>query len=271
MRVYPARMDLPRLQLFEFNDAPWAPRMLRETIVEALSRTLAWGGILRGLVAPFEAFVAAAGVTEILDLAAGAGGPARILAGEIQRAGRTPPRFLLTDLNPQPEAWSAARAAFPGVIDCVNEPVDATRIPEAISRGRARVIINALHHLPPAIARGVFADAVANDAPIFIAEGFDRDPLGFASMAPAGLAALAVTPFLSPHDRIKKTIFAYTSPALLLASAWDGIVSTLRIYDRADLEAMVAPLGGGFTWTFGHYTFPVGGRGHYFHGVPRRG
>jgi hypothetical protein len=258
------------MQLFEFNDAPWAPRVLRETIVETLSRTLAWGGILRGLVAPFEGFVEAAGVTEILDLAAGAGGPARILASEIARAGRAPPRFLLTDLHPQIEAWGEARAALPGVIDWVAEPVDATRIPEALSKGRARVIINALHHLPPEIARGVFADAVASQAPIFIAEGFDRNPLGFASMAPAALAALAVTPLLSPRDRLAKALLAYTSPALFLAGTWDGVVSTLRIYDRGDLEAMVAPLGGGLTWTFGHYTFPFGGRGHYFFGVPPR-
>jgi hypothetical protein len=209
-------------------------------------------------------------VTEILDLAAGAGGPARILAGEILRAGRTPPRFLLTDLNPQLAAWREARDAFPGAIDFVAEPVDATRIPEPIARGRARVIINALHHLPPPIARGIFADAVASGSPIFIAEGFERNPLGFASMAPMGVLALAATPILSPRDRIAKALVTYATPAALLASAWDGTVSTLRIYSRADLEAMVAPLGGGFAWTYGTYTFPIGGKGYYFHGIPRR-
>lgn len=263
-------MDLPRLQLFEFNDAPWAPPVLRDLVVESLSRTLDWGGILRGLVGPFEQFTAAAGVTEILDLASGAGGPARILIGEILRAGRTPPRFLLTDLNPHLEAWQKARAAFPDALDFIAEPVDATRIPAELSRGRARVIINAFHHLPPAIARGIFADAVQSGSPIFIAEGFERTPLGFTALWPAGALALAATPVLSPRDRLAKAILTYGSPVVLGVALWDGFVSTMRVYSRADLEAMVAPLGDGFTWTYGRYTYPVGGKGYYFHGIPRR-
>src|SRR5206468_2727224 len=104
------------------------------------SQTLEWGRVLGELVPPFEAFVAAAGVTEILDLGAGAGGPARILAAEIARSGRTPPRFVLTDLHPREDAWEVLRASHPGVIDFVAEPVDATRIPSRISAGKARMI-----------------------------------------------------------------------------------------------------------------------------------
>ena len=121
-------MSLPRLGLFEFNDSAWVPRPLREVLIETLSRTLSWGGLLRGLVRPFEDFVASAWVPEVLDLASGAGGPARILVGEVLRAGRTPPRFLLTDLHPHAESWVEARAERPALINFVTEPVDATRI-----------------------------------------------------------------------------------------------------------------------------------------------
>jgi hypothetical protein len=262
-------VGLPRLQLFEFNDAPWVPRPVREVVIESLGRMLAWGGILRGLVEPFEEFVARAGTNEVLDLASGAGGPARILVEEILRAGRTPPRFLLTDLHPHLESWEEARAAHPGILDFVADPVDATRIPAPLARGRARVIVNAFHHLPPDVARGLLADAVASRSPVFLAEGFERNPLGFASMIPYGLPALLAAPVLAPRDRLAKAAFVYAAaPAALAISAWDGVVSTLRVYDRADLEAMVAPLGGGFSWTWGTYAFPFGGRGTYFHGIP---
>src|SRR5262245_45599 len=140
---------LPRVQLFEFNDAPWAPAVLRDTIVDTLSQTLEWGRVLGELVEPFEAFLAAGGVREVLDLGAGAGGPARILASEIARSGRTPPRFVLTDLHPREDAWAALHAAHPEAIDFVAEPVDATRIPARIGAGKARMIINAFHHFPP--------------------------------------------------------------------------------------------------------------------------
>ena len=138
-------MTLPRFHLFEVNDSPWAPRALRDTIVESLSRTLEWGDMLSGLVAPFQEFVRKCGATEVLDVCAGAAGPARILVRELRRAGSRPPRFILTDLHPQPDPWRAARDAHPDDITFEPAPVDATRIPESISRGRARVIINAFH------------------------------------------------------------------------------------------------------------------------------
>lgn len=267
---YSPLMPLPRLQLFEFNDSPWAPRALRDTIVESLSRTLEWGHLLAGLVAPFEEFVARAGVREVLDVGAGAGGPARILVGEIARAGRQPPRFILTDLHPQLDAWQAARDAFPDDISFVGEPVDATAIPSAVAAGRARVILNAFHHFSPELARSILRDAVLGSAGIFIAEPFDRNPLRFVPFMPVGSLALLANPWLSRRDRALKALMTFASPAVVGASLWDGFVSTLRIYEREELEAMVAPLGDSFEWTYGHHRFPGGGRGYYFYGVPRR-
>src|SRR5437016_1702050 len=105
MNASTARPRLPRLQLFEFNDLASVPAAVRDTVVESLSRALDWGRMLEGLVAPFESFVRETGATELLDLGAGGGGPARILAREITRAGRTPPRFILTDLHPRVDVW----------------------------------------------------------------------------------------------------------------------------------------------------------------------
>jgi hypothetical protein len=263
-------MELPRLQLFELNDSTWAPAPLRDTIIEALSRSLRWGRMMGGLVEPFEAFLAAAGTREVLDIASGAGGPARILAGEIQRAGRSAPRFVLTDLRPQLAAWEEARAEFPGVIAFEPAPVDATQIPAAIAAGRARLIINAFHHLPPGLAASILEDAARSRSPIFVSEAFERGPLGFAPMIPMGVLALALNPLLSPRDRLSKAWLTWATPIALLGSAWDGVVSTMRVYDRSDLQAMVAPFGEDFTWTYGNYDYPLGGRGYYFHGVPRR-
>ena len=262
-------MTLRRLHLFEFNDSSWAPRALRDSIVESLSRTLEWGHLLSGLVTPFERFVDEAGAREVLDVCSGAAGPARILCGEIRRAGRTPPRFVLTDLQPQLEAWQTARDAFPGDIDFVAEPVDATAIPHAIAGGRARVIINSFHHFSPALAESILRDAVRDSAGIFIAEPWERNPLRFATFMPVGLPALLANPILSPRDRVAKALLTFGVPAVLLVALWDGLVSTMRSYRRQELEAMVAPLGDRFVWTWGNYDYPFGGRGYYFYGVRR--
>jgi hypothetical protein len=262
-------MPLPRLQLFEFNDLAATPAPLRDTIVETLSRALRWGRMLEGVVPPLREFLAAAGAREILDLCAGAGGPATILAEELARAGGEPPRIVLTDRFPRIEDWRAAQAAFPAVLDHVPEPVDATAIPEAISAGRARTVINAFHHFPPALARAILADAVAHSRGIFVSEAFGRNPLQFLPFGPAGLAALAAAPLLTRRDRLAKALLAWATPIALAAGTWDGLVSTMRIYTEDDLRAMVAPFGGDWRWEFGTYRYPLGGVGQWFYGVPR--
>jgi hypothetical protein len=169
---------LPRTHLFEFNDRDWVPESLRDTIVETLSRSLDWGGFLRPLVPVVDDFLSAAGTREVLDLCAGAGGPAVILSQEAERLGLSSPRFLITDLFPRVPIWTQAKEQRLNNIDFIAEPVDATRIPPSLSEGRARIIVNALHHFQPELAGAILRDAVDNQAPIFISESFERDPTG---------------------------------------------------------------------------------------------
>jgi hypothetical protein len=258
-----------RRHLFELNDSPWAPVALRETIIESLSRTLAWGRILEGLVAPFREFVERARASEVLDLCSGAGGPAAILADEIARAGGRAPRFIMTDLQPHPQVWARLRDAHPGTIDFVAEPIDATRIPRAVGEGRARVIINALHHFRPELAGAILRGACDAAPGVFVAEGFERDPLLFSAFAAAGVPALFANPVLSPRHKLAKALFTWATPIALAASVWDGLVSTLRVYTKEELLEMVAPLGDAFEWTYGTYAFGWGGRAYYFYGTRR--
>ena len=266
-----AVMELPRIQGFELNDSERVPAFVRESIVESLSRTLRWGRVLSEMVGPFRRFLARSGATEVLDLCAGAAGPATILASEMRRAGATPPRFLMTDLFPRVDEWEAARAEHPGDIDFVAEAVDATRIPETLARGRARTIMNAFHHFPPEVAGELLADAVRGSTGIFVSEAFERNPLRFLPLAPSGLPALLVNPLLARRDRLAKAALTWLTPLALGIATWDGIVSTLRVYSEADLMRMVEPLGGTFEWEYGTYRFSPLGKGTYFFGVPRRG
>src|SRR5262245_43733299 len=154
-------MPLPRVTLFEVSDSSWAPRTLREFIHESITRALDWARAIGGLTAPFAEFVAATGAREVLELGAGLGGPSRLLAQAMRRDGREPPRFVLTDLMPSLPAWRELCARLPD-LDFAPEPVDATHVPPALAEGRARMVINALHHFPPEFARRLFADAVAS-------------------------------------------------------------------------------------------------------------
>lgn len=260
----------PRLQLFEFNDESWVPESLRDTIVEALSRSLAWGGFLRPLAPVLDAFLSASGTQEVLDLCAGAGGPALILSREGERLGLDPPRFLMTDLYPRVSAWTQAKQQRPSNIDFVADSVDATRISAGLSEGRARTIFNAFHHFPPELAGAILRDAVRSEAPIFVSECFERDPRGAFPLIPIGIPSLYATPLFSPRDRSAKALWTWLTPIGLATGGWDAIVSTLRVYTESELRALVAPFGESYEWTYGTYDYPFGGRGCYFHGRPRR-
>ncbi len=263
-------MQLPRTHAFEFNDAEWTPPFVREMVVETLSRTLRWGRVLSNLVGPFDRFLRASGAHEVLDLCAGAAGPAAILASELRRAGAAPPRFLLTDLYPRIDAWKRARGEFPGSIDFVPEPVDATAISNDLGEGRARTMINALHHFSPDAAQAIFADAVRGSRGIFVAEAFGRNPARFlVPMAPAGLAALLANPLMAENDRLAKAALTWFSPIALGIGLWDGFVSALRMHTKEDLFRMVEPLGQTFQWEYGTFPYQPFGRGTYFFGVPR--
>lgn len=262
-------MSLPRLQLFEFNDRAATPESLRDTVIETLSGVLDEGGVVRATIPVLESFLETSGHDKIIDLCAGAGGPAEILCREMLADGKTPPHILETDLFPRTESWSAARDKHPDFIDFVASPVDATQIPAELSRGRARVIFNAFHHFPPSLGTAILRAAVEDRAPILILEGFERDPRGLLPFMHTGLGVLLRLPLRSPKQRAKKMLWTWLTPIGLAAGAWDGFVSTLRVYNERELFAMVAPFGDGYVWDYGTYDFPHGGRGMYFQGIPR--
>jgi hypothetical protein len=262
------QMKLPRLQLFEFNDAPWAPRQLKQQIIQTLSRTLRWGGVLRELAPQFERFIARTGANEVLDLASGAGGPAAILARAMADDGHKPPRFLLTDLLPQPEAWAQLKAESPETIDFEPGPVDMTAIPPRLGGNRPRTIINALHHFPPEVARALLRGAAEGASGLFIAEALVRNPARATAIALTGIPALYLNPLLSADGRLGKALWTWPIPFALWAGVWDGAVSSMRTYTEAELHELVQPWGADWEWHSGQFSYPPWGKGTYFWGIP---
>jgi SAM-dependent methyltransferase len=259
---------LPRLQLIELTDMPWLPTPLRDTVIESLGRTLDWGRMLAGMIDPFCHFVEASGAREVLDVCAGSGGPARVLAAQLASRGQQV-KLVLSDLYPRLGEWRAIAAELGDGVSFIAESVDATAIPQELSRDRARMVVNAFHHFPPELAQAILADAVRSRAAIWISEPFERQPLRFLSFFPAGTAALLATPWLSRERRFEKAALTYLTPLPWAVSLFDGFVSTMRVYSECELLDMVAPLGDGYAWKYGTYDFAPLGRGYYFYGTPR--
>ncbi|KAM0110344.1 hypothetical protein ACP6JC_004238 [Aspergillus fumigatus] len=108
----------PRFHLFEIGDQPWCPDWVIAYIQSYL--TSVWNLHIPPLSRTSPAGIAAELVTENLpdassytfvDCCAGAGGPTstmeRVLNLQLQEQGKRPARFVLTDLHPRIDAWSA--------------------------------------------------------------------------------------------------------------------------------------------------------------------
>ncbi len=250
---------MQRRQLFEFNDAPWAPAALRETIVLALSQTIREGRLLDGAVGPFTRFLEQTSARTVLDVCSGGGDAAVMLQEALQRAGVTI-ELRVSDLFPQLEAWQALGVPF------VEAPVDVTALPGELGAGSVCTIINALHHFPPAQAQQVLEGLCARARGVFVFEGLGRNFLSFAALAPQGVKSLAMTP-LRAKARLASAALTWLTPIALLASVWDGSVSCLRTYEEHELRAMVAHLDG-WHWEFVASSHGRFGQGSSFMGWP---
>ena len=192
------------------------------------------------VVAPLisEAMVSAQ-TERVVDLCSGGGGPVLSVIKRLRQEGKQNACVILTDMYPNLGAFARAEKEMPGAVSCRTQPTDACAVPSDLAG--VRTIFNALHHLPPEVARAVFADAVDKRQPILTFEVVERTLLGVLGAATGFISTLALMPFVKPR-RVSNFVFTYLVPLVPLFLVWDGVASCLRSYSDDELEALVAPL-----------------------------
>ena len=275
-----------REHLFEFEDLPWFPAVLRDGVTSFLTglhRLLRTDEPLAGLLhRALEAgrayergrrrgHEAGGAEEEIVDLASGAGGPLPDVVRRLREEHGRRVHATLTDLRPNPRAAAALRATDDPAVRYLREPVDAARPPDDLE-GSARTIVASLHHLPPSAARRALHDARRSRTPIVVLElAHQLRPTSSALLVlpAAALLVLVLTPFLRPSW--PQLLFTYLVPVLPVVIAWDGAVSMLRIYSRRELRAMLDGVDDpGYAWEMGSIRPPwLPLRMPYLLGLPR--
>ena len=228
-----------RIAAPELEDYPWFPVPLRDAMTGFLrvaSEALGAADAAAPLV--LEA-MDAAGTDRLVDLCSGGGGPVVALVRRLRDHHHRDASVVLTDLYPNADAFARAEADLPGRAVGRRASTDACAVPAELTG--VRTLFNALHHLPPAVARAVFADAAASRQPIVTFELVERGLQGAAIVAGLPLAIYALTPFVRPA-RAAMLALTYAAPVLPAAITWDGFASCLRAYSVPELEALVAPL-----------------------------
>lgn len=261
-------MPIRRLHLFELEDQPLFPAVVRDLATDYLHFLETNFDLHRPVVSLLGHALRATGAKHVIDLCSGGGGPVPALQRALATRGISV-GFTLTDLFPNVAAFQRAVDTSQGAIAFVAEPVDARAVPRRLTG--FRTLFNAFHHFRPDEAIAVLRDAAQAGQPIGIFELPDRSLrmlLSISLLTPL-MVALA-TPFIRPF-RWQRLFWTYVLPLVPLTCWWDGIVSQLRAYTPIEMERLAhAAAGGSYNWRAGKVAIrAVPGFLTYLLGTPR--
>ncbi len=247
---------MARKQLFEFEDFPWFPQLIRGYMQDHLAfMGNISGAAYQGFSLKLKEAMISLGQMELLDLCSGGGGPIQILLRLLREQGLEA-RAQLTDLFPNVEAYKRLAQLTNGTIKGVETPVDATNVPADLHG--FRLISNGFHHFPPEAAEKILADAVNKRQGIAIVDLVNRSPLSFLGVS-VGVALIFVSSLLIRPFRLSRLLLTYVAPLVPLFSLWDGLASCLRAYSATELKELVARVDSrAYEWDIGEIHFTPG-------------
>ena len=238
-----------RFHLFEVEDSPLLPSLLRDMMTEYLHWVMHVSGPYDPAAARIASLLRATGTTRVVDLMSGGAGPWPRLVPLVTAALGVAPQVTLTDLHPNVGAFARAERASGGALSGHRDPVDATAVPPAL--GGLRTIFTGLHHLAPDQVRALMRDAVAQRQPFAAYELTQRSVPGVLLMLSSVFLVLVSAPFIKPF-RLERLVLTWLVPILPLCIVWDGVVSALRTYTRDELLAFAAEVASdGYAWEAG--------------------
>jgi hypothetical protein len=237
-----------RFHLFELEDQPWFPGIIRDAGTAYLSLVTRRAGQVDALAPSLSRALRKGNVSHIVDLCSGGSGPLPATLAALAANGGPPVTATLTDLYPNHEAFERMAKENPA-IDAVHSPVDATSVPPEFSG--LRTLFSGFHHFRPEQARQILRDAVLARQPIGVFELVARHPVAMFAMLFVPILVLFSLPLLRPF-RWGWIPLTYLVPVIPLFILWDGLVSCLRCYTQDELREMTADLASDdYEWEIG--------------------
>jgi hypothetical protein len=240
---------IPRLHLFEIEDSPLLPSLIRDMMTEYLTWVMDFTGPYDPAAPRIATLLRAAGTTRAVDLASGGAGPWPRLLPQVTAALGVAPHVTLTDLHPNRGAFARAERSSNGAIRGHPAPVNAMAVPPSLPG--VRTMFTGLHHLSPDQVRALMRDAAEQHQPLVVFELTQRSVPGVLLMLASLLLVLGSAPFIRPF-RLERLVLTWLVPVLPLFIVWDGIVSALRTYTPGELRALAAGVTvPGYAWEVG--------------------
>ena len=256
-----------RLHLFELEDQPWFPDVIRNGGTDYLRYLLIATEVYKPCIILLSETLKQTGETRIVDLCSGGGGYAEQVCNELKKNTSDNISFTLTDKFPNIEAYRHLKNKTNGELKFDTRSVDAASVPTDLKG--IRTMFSAVHHFQPEQVRSILQDAVDNNAPIAIFDGGDKSffaILGVLIFHP--IAFLLFTPFFKPF-KFSRLFFTYIIPLIPLYTIWDGCVSIMRLYKPKDLLKIAKEVSPAtYKWKAGKTKSKFGLHASYLIGVP---
>jgi hypothetical protein len=244
---------MKRAQLFEFEDLPWVPSVIRDGGTDLLDLGFSLTKFYRPLAPALRDAIDESRCERIVDLCSGGGGGALAMRAELLAHGHNSVRWELSDRYPNDAAIARVRALADPSVTYASEPVDAMQAP-ATDRSALRTMFGALHHFTPAQVRSIFAAHIEARAPfaffdVAASPALRRLPWPLApvalsfNMALLFVGSLLLVPLVRPL-RLSRLLATYVIPLIPALVAWDGTVSALRAYAPEELLEIARSIPG---------------------------
>jgi hypothetical protein len=229
-----------RKQLFEIQDFPLCPKVVRDGVTDLLVLNLKIVPIYAPVI-PWLSKFAKITNGHWVDLCAGAGGGSLILKeklpGQIKK-------LILTDLYPH-----ETKNILPENVIAYQKPVDARNVP--IELKGFRTLFTSFHHLNDQVALEVLKNAMNTNTPLGIFEFTDRSIYCLLLMLPSFFTSFFLIPFIRPW-KLSRFFWTYFIPLIPIVTLIDITLSCFRTRNVEEMNTLLSKIKSeNYTWESG--------------------
>lgn len=257
---------MKRYHLFEFEDYPWFPKIIRDGGTDFLGFILKFLKFYEPAIKILENLVKETGHQEIVDLCSGNGGPISLVKEEIDA--NLEIRYTLTDKYPNLSSYHHHKTKTGGTINYHSQSLDI--LTDTIKYPGIRTMFTAIHHFKETDVKTILKNTIKDKTPIAFFDGGDKHMFSIlAIFFTHPILFFFVTPFIKPF-KWSRLFLTYALPLIPLYAVWDGIVSILRLHTPENLLFLAnqVDINKQFSWEAGRIKNRIGFNVAYLIGKP---
>ncbi len=252
---------------FEFEDQPWFPEIIRDSMTDYLRFLFHTFKLYQPVLPILKEALVKTNTDQILDLCSGSGGAMETIYDDLKLTFSENIKITLSDLFPSLLIYQHLSDKTDGGISYIDLPVDATNVPSELKG--FRTLFSGFHHFDRNKAKEVLKNAVDARQGIGIFDGGNRSLwMILLIIIVHPIVLFLCTPFFRPFQ-ISRLLFTYLIPIIPFCTVWDGVFSILRLYKPDELLQLASEADhANYTWSSGKVRNQFGMSIAYLIGYP---